>query len=184
MVGANDADLAASPAQTKDALFAQFGPLASQARKLYDPNDDVSFKDLTQAIAADETMVEPSRHLAELMTKAGQPVYFYRFSYVLEALREKTHGATHGAEVPFAFDTVSALMKDKASEADLAMARTMSGYWVDFVKAGDPNGGGWPVWPRYDPVTGDVLNLTNAGVGFGPDPLKARLDLWRAVWEG
>ena len=122
MVGANDADLAASPAQTKDALFAQFGPLASQARKLYDPNDDVSFKDLTQAIAADETMVEPSRHLAELMTKAGQPVYFYRFSYVLEALREKTHGATHGAEVPFAFDTVSALMKDKASEADLAMA--------------------------------------------------------------
>jgi para-nitrobenzyl esterase len=74
-------------------------------------------------------------------------------------------------------------MNDKASEADLAMARTMSGYWVDFVKAGDPNGGGRPAWPRYDPARGDVLKLTNAGVAFGPDPLKARLDLWRAVWD-
>jgi para-nitrobenzyl esterase len=183
VVGANDHDLAASPAQTKDALFAPFGPLASQARKLYDPNGNVSFKDLTQAIVADETMVEPSRHLAERMTKAGQPAYFYRFSYVPEAWREKTRGASHGAEVPFAFDRVSALMNDKASEADLAMARTMSGYWVDFVKAGDPNGGGRPAWPRYDPARGDVLKLTNAGVAFGPDPLKARLDLWRAVWE-
>jgi para-nitrobenzyl esterase len=184
LVGANDADLAASPAHTKDALFARFGSLASRARKLYDPNGDVSFKDLTQAIVADETMVEPSRHLAELMTRAGPPVYFYRFYYMPEALREKTHGATHGAEVPFAFDMVSALFRDKASEADLAMARTMSGYWIDFVKAGDPNSGGRPVWPRYDPATGDVLNFTNAGVCFDPDPLKAQLDVWRAVWEG
>jgi para-nitrobenzyl esterase len=82
-----------------------------------------------------------------------------------------------------ALDVVSALMKDKVSEANLAMARTISGYWVDFVKAGDPNGGCRPAWPRYDPATGEVLSVTNAGVTFGPDPLKAGLDLWRAVWE-
>lgn len=183
IVGANDHDLAASPAQTKDALFAQFGPLASQARKLYDPNGDVSFEDLSQAIVADEIIIEPSRNLAELMTKADQSAYFYRFSYVPEALHERRHGATHGAEIPFAFDTVSALFKDKASEADLAMAGTISGYWVDFVKAGDPNGGGRPAWPHFNLATGEVLNITSAGVAFGPDPLKARLDLWRAVWE-
>jgi hypothetical protein len=28
-----------------------------------------------------------------------------------------------------------------------------------------------------------VLNFTNTGVTYGPDPLKERLDLWRAVWE-
>lgn len=37
IVGANDADLAASPARTREGLFAAFGPLAPQARKLYDP---------------------------------------------------------------------------------------------------------------------------------------------------
>jgi para-nitrobenzyl esterase len=183
IVGANDHDLAASPAQTKDALFARFGPLASQAHKSYDPNGDVTFQDLTQAIVADETIIEPSRCLAELMTKAGQPAYFYRFSYVPEALRAKTHGATHGAEIPFALGAVSAFLKNKASKADLAMARTISGYWVDFVKNGDPNGGGRPAWPRYNPATAEVLNITNTSVACGHDPLKTRLDLWRGVWE-
>ena len=27
-----------------------------------------------------------------------------------------------------------------------------------------------------------MINFTNAGVMVGPDPLKARLDLWQKVW--
>ena len=42
IVGANDADLAASSAETKDGLFAAFGPFAAKARSLYDPKDDRS----------------------------------------------------------------------------------------------------------------------------------------------
>jgi para-nitrobenzyl esterase len=45
------------------------------------------------------------------------------------------------------------------------------------------NGGGRPEWRRYDPAGRDVLNFTNTGVKFGPDPLKERLDLWQAVWQ-
>jgi para-nitrobenzyl esterase len=59
----------------------------------------------------------------------------------------------------------------------------MSGYWVQFVKTGNPNGGGRPNWPPYDPGRRNVLNFTNTGVRFGADPLRARLDLWNAVWE-
>jgi len=183
LVGANDADLAGSPAQTKNALFALFGPLAPQARALYDPKGEASLEDLIQTIMADRSMVEPSRNLAELVTKAGQPAYFYRFSYVPEVQRGKVPGATHAAEILFAFDGVSVALKDKATKADVAMGQTMSGYWVAFVKTGDPNGGGRPEWPRYDPSGRDVLNFANTGVTFGADPLKARLDLWRAVWE-
>lgn len=183
LVGANDADLAASPAQTKDALFAPFGVWASQARTLYDPRGDASLKALIQAIIADGVMVEPSRYLAEVMARAGQPAYFYRFSYVPELQRSQVPGAAHAAEIVFVFDAVAAILKDKASVDDVTMAKTTSGYWVDFVKTGDPNGGGRPAWPRYDPATGDVLNFTNTGVTVGADPLKARLDLWQSVWE-
>jgi para-nitrobenzyl esterase len=181
--GANDHDLAVSPAQTRDALFARFGVLAPDARRLYDPRGDVSLADLLQAVCADFSMVEPSRNLAELTARAGQPSYFYRFSYVPEALRGQMPGAPHGAEIMFAFDCVSAILKEQTTDADNAVARTMSGYWTDFVKTGDPNGGGRPNWPRYDPAARDVLNFTNTGVTYGPDPLKARLDLWRSVWE-
>jgi para-nitrobenzyl esterase len=183
IVGANDYDLAGSPAQTKDALFALFGPLSSQARALYDPKGDASLKDLIQPIMADRTMTEPPRHMAELMTKAGQPAYLYRFSYVAEAQRGKIPGATHGSEIPYALDCVAAILKDKASAADVAMGKTMSGYWVAFVKTGNPNGDGRVEWPRYDPASSNVLNFTKTGVTVAPDPLKERLDLWRAVWE-
>jgi para-nitrobenzyl esterase len=118
-----------------------------------------------------------------LTSKAGQPAFFYRFSYVTEAQRRNVPGATHASEILYAFDAVAAILKDKASVADMEVAKTMSGYWVAFVRSGDPNGGGRPEWPRYDPVTSNVLNFTNTGVTFGPDPLKTRLDLWRSVWE-
>ena len=183
IVGANDADIAASAASSKDELFALFGSLTWQARALYDPRGDASLETLIQAVISDRTMVEPSRNLAELMAKAGQPAFFYRFSYVAEAQRPKLQGATHASEIMYAFDDVSLILRDKASVGDVELAKTMSGYWAAFARSGDPNGDGRPEWPRYDPTTREVLNFTNTGVKFGPDPLKARLDLWRSVWS-
>jgi para-nitrobenzyl esterase len=182
LVGANDYDLAVSPAQTKEALFARFGPLSSQAQRLYDPKGTLPLKDLVQAVAADYAMVEPSRNIAELVTRHGQPAYFYRFSYVPESLRKKVPGTLHAAEILFAFDYAGPFLKEAATPADAAMAKSTSGYWVDFVKSGNPNGGGRIEWPRYDPNEENVLNFTNAGIVFGPDPIKERLDLCKQVW--
>jgi len=181
--GANSYDLGQSQAQSKDELFALFGPLAPHARACYDPKGEATLPALIQAAIADRTMIEPSRNLAESMTNAGQPAYFYRFSYVPECQRAFLPGAVHGAEIPYAFDAVSAVLQGMASEGDIAIGQTMAGYWAAFVKTGNPNGGGRPEWPRYNRATRDVLNFTSAGPTFGLDPLKARLDLWRSVWE-
>jgi para-nitrobenzyl esterase len=183
IVGANDFDIAITPLQTKDELFAQFGTLAAQARTLYDPRGDATFEAARQAVVADLTMVEPSRNLAELVAKSGQPAYFYRFSYVAESQRPTAPGALHGSEIIYALDAAAALLRDKATKADLEMARSASGYWTAFIKTGNPNGDGRPEWPPYDPARRDVLNFTNTGVTVGPDPWKERLDLWRAVRE-
>jgi para-nitrobenzyl esterase len=183
IVGANDHDMAVSPAETKDALFSMFGALSSKARELYDPSGSESLEDLRQAVCSDLEMMEPTRNLAECVAKAGQPAYFYRFGYVPESQRAKASGANHAAELIFVFDCVPVLLKDQTTDADLAMARTMSGYWVDFVKTGDPNGGGRPTWERYDPTRRNVFAFTNSGVSSGPDPLKERLDLWREAWD-
>ncbi|MDI1475335.1 carboxylesterase/lipase family protein [Polyangium sp. y55x31] len=183
ITGATDHDLATGSARTKEELFRIFGPFSARARTLYDPESNAELSTLVQNVHADRVMVEPSRHLAEAMVRAGQPAYFYRFSYVAESRRGKVPGATHAADVAFALDAPSVVTGDQTTYADWAMARTMSSYWVTFAKTGNPNSAGRPAWRTYDLERRDVLHFTNDGVVFGPDPLKDRLDLWKAVFE-
>ena len=182
VVGANDRDLGVGKANSKDELFAAFGPDAAEARKLYDPRGDQTLDELKQQIFADKTLVEPARHLADEMARAGQPVWLYRFAYVSEAQRGKNMGTLHGFEIPFTMDVPAALVgADKVTPTDKAMADMVSAYWVQFALTGDPNGGGRPLWPRHDPAVDRIMHFTNSGVIVGTDPLKSRLDLWQKL---
>jgi hypothetical protein len=59
------------------------------------------------------------------MAKAGQPIWWYRFSYVAEALRAspKWKGTPHGFESPYVFDLPAAVVKDKVTPDDTNMAK-------------------------------------------------------------
>jgi para-nitrobenzyl esterase len=181
MVGANDRDLYAANANSKDELFSNFGADAAAARKLYDPRGDQTLAELKQQAFADKTLVEPARHLANEMARAGQPVWLYRFAYVSQAQRGTLMGTLHGFEIPFTLNIPAVLVRDKVTPTDKVMADIASAYWVQFGVSGDPNGGDRLAWPRHDPATDRLLHFTNSGVVVGTDPLKARLDLWSKV---
>ena len=184
IVGANDRDLPIGLAQTKDELFAIFGTNANEARKVYDPKGDAPFDELLQQVFADKAMTEPSRHLAEVWSRMGTPAYWYRFSYVLQSRRDQDKGVLHAFEIPFVFNLPEAFVGDQTSENDRQMAKLTSAYWVAFAQSGDPNGGGRPAWPRFDAASGAVFNFGNDGKAASiADPIKERLDLWRAVWD-
>jgi para-nitrobenzyl esterase len=183
IIGANDRDLALGAANTKEALFAMFGPHADAARKLYDPNSDVPLSELQQQVFADRIFLEPTRHFADGTVRAGQPTWWYRFSYVPESARQKVKGAMHGMEIPYILDAPAALVGNKVTSDDKAMATVASAYWVAFAKTGDPNGAGRPEWPRHDPSVDRVIDFTDKGVVVGPDPVKQRVDLWQEVPE-
>jgi para-nitrobenzyl esterase len=183
IVGANDRDLSIGSASSKDDLFAEFGAGADSARRIYDPRGDQSLEELEQQVFADRTLVEPARHLASQMARAGQSVWLYRFAYVSESQRGENMGTLHGLEIPFTLDIPSALVGDKVTPTDKMMGALASGYWISFGLTGDPNGGGRPVWPRYDPSLDRLIHFTNYGIIIGTDPLKARLDLWTRAWS-
>lgn len=183
IVGANDRDLGLGTANGKDELFAVFGSAAGEARRLYDPRGDQTLDELKQRVFVDRTMVEPARHLGNEWSRAGQPVWWYRFAYVAESQRGKLMGAPHGFEIPYVFNLPAALVGDKVTPTDKAMGDLASAYWVSFAKTGDPNGGDRPAWPRHDPAVDRLLHFTNSGVIIGTDPLKPRLDLWEKVWS-
>ena len=177
IIGANSADLGFPSAKTKEQVFASFGDKAEAARKAFDPDGTKTDKEVIDRADAIKMMVEPARFAATEVRKHGQTSYYYRFSYVAKSMRKEWAGAPHASEIPYVFDTVAAKYGDALAPSDEAAARAANTYWANFAKTGKPGGEGASHWAPFDPKTGDILNFTEEGPKFGPDPWKAQLDL-------
>jgi para-nitrobenzyl esterase len=74
--------------------------------------------------------------------------------------------------VPYVFETIGRL--DRPWEPiDKEVSDTVSSYWTNFARKGDPNGSGLPQWPAYNPNSHSTMHL---GSRFGEmkvaDPKK------------
>ena len=186
IVGANGADLSLNRAASLDALLAPLGDRAA-ALAAYDPEGTGNLAAIRAKVGMDQAMIEPARFAAATFAKQGVPAWHYRFDYVGEALRGPTPRlAPHASEIPYVFNTygpgylamVSPKHAGEASAQDLAVARTIQGYWANFARTGDPNGPGLPPWQRYDPAKDQLMVFRTDGVAAAAvDPLKARLDI-------
>lgn len=67
-------------------------------------------------------------------------------------------GAFHGAEIPYVFETLDKSERPFTKE-DYELSRVICGYWVNFVKTGDPNGKGLPAWNAFTAESPEMLVL-------------------------
>lgn len=88
-------------------------------------------------------------------------------------------GAFHAAELQYLFGGDSSL----APEAQ-DLKRTMTQYWVNFAKSGDPNGAGLPVWRAYATGAMQALDRADAG-GVAPMANSTFTDAHKcaSVWK-
>lgn len=98
------------------------------------------------------------------------------------------HGMPHGVDVPYVFQTLDP--KDpKLAPGDYAISETVSTYWTNFAKRGDPNGPGVPAWPEFKDTDRQVMYFHNDAKP-GPVPSAAALEVldayyaWRRTPEG
>lgn len=128
-------------------------------------------------------MIAGARKAAATIADNGVPVYEYRFSYVADSVGQP--GAQHATDIPFFFDTTAIKYGDKTTPRDVAMGKTMSAYLVNFAKAGDPNGSGMPVWPRYARETDQIMDFAENGQAIAhKDPWGAEIDAFAARTAG
>ncbi|MGH9487265.1 MAG: hypothetical protein ACRD04_06700 [Terriglobales bacterium] len=59
----------------------------------------------------------------------------------------------------------------------------MQTYWANFVRSGDPNGGGVPAWPRYEASGHWPVLYLNTHTHAAPDSARARFRFLQSVWE-
>ena len=80
----------------------------------------------------------------------AQPVFIYEDRFVpTDKPGFPNYGAFHTSEVPFAFHTLAKWNRPWQAR-DLAIEKLMTGYWVNFISTGNPNGKGLPAWNPFD----------------------------------
>jgi para-nitrobenzyl esterase len=65
---------------------------------------------------------------------------------------------------------------------DHSLSETVSSYWVNFARTGNPNGAGLPQWDRFNPVAPRVMFLREK-IGVGDVPYPERLAFWDAFYS-
>src|SRR6185369_13199210 len=110
IIGANSADFVGFiNADTKEALFSQFGKWKSEAIAAYDPNGTNELRNLLVMAGTDRVQAEPARFSANAFAAKGAPAYLYRFSYIPASMQEQMrNGVPHGAEIPYVFNNLGA----------------------------------------------------------------------------
>lgn len=93
------------------------------------------------------------------MASQGKTVYEYYFTKENKGL-----SANHGGEMPYAYGNL--YRHDWLyTDADYKLSETMQTYWLNFIRTGDPNGAGLPVWESFNKAPAKVMELgENAGM--------------------
>lgn len=130
-----------------------FGSEAETARTMYHPADEKEAALCARHLWGD-SMHLGCRAMARKSSGAGRaPVYLYLFNRQLpDADGISRNGAFHSADLWYTFGNFYRSWRPMTA-ADYTLAQSMTGYWTNFAKTGDPNGGGLPCWTPFTEET-------------------------------
>ncbi len=111
---------------------------------------------------------------------AKAPAFLYLFSHVQPGPEAARWRAFHSSELPYIFQTFDAAPERAWSEADRRLSEKVAGYWINFVRSGDPNGAGLPAWPPLDTADPRILEIGDAVAARDLLP-AAKLELIRGL---
>jgi para-nitrobenzyl esterase len=155
-----------------------YGAMADPFLKLYPNSTDAETHRSQHDISRDSWSTNMRRWSRMQLATGKNKVWMYCFTRVSPGHNAERYGAFHSGELVYVFNNLKSV--DRPWEPiDRKLADTMSSYWVNFAKNGDPNGPGLPEWTPYNPKADVTLELGNE-IKPRPRPDAARLDFWDA----
>jgi para-nitrobenzyl esterase len=136
----------------------RYGAFADRLLTLYPHASDTEANDSAWLLSRDRYMVSLVQWSLARTATSKQPVYAYRFDRVLPGSESTRYRSFHTAEVPYVFGVLDQGGRPYGPQ-DLAVSRLVQGYWLNFMRAGDPNGAGLLPWPRFEAKLGQVMAL-------------------------
>ncbi|CCD53902.1 similar to prolyl oligopeptidase [Botrytis cinerea T4] len=128
-----------------------FGNLSTRFFDLYPATNDSNAVTLTKEMYRDLSRTSTwDWATAWYAGGAKSNVYVYYFTH---SPPNQTEGVYHGAELWYAFGNIPTYYNFTWTKQDYALQDQMSGYWANFIKTGNPNGGSLAEFPA---TTSDV----------------------------
>ncbi|HUQ97427.1 MAG TPA: carboxylesterase family protein [Chitinophagaceae bacterium] len=157
-------------------LTQQYGDAAKRLLQFYPAGSDAEAAASQLKLSRDLIFGVQNYTWATVQSKKGNaPVYVYRFTRKVPATGEYIkYGAFHTGEVPYAYNNLR-FVNRLWEPVDQMLADAMSGYWANFAKTGNPNGGGLPEWPAFT-VTDKKIMLLSETPGAKPMADAGALD--------
>jgi para-nitrobenzyl esterase len=124
---------------------ARYGTDADRFLALYPHEDDTAALQAAHDLARDNYMAALLYWSRAHTARNGSPVYAYLFAHPSPVSAPPSFGAFHTAEVPYVFGVLDRARRPY-TDADDAVSRQLQGYWLNFIRHGDPNGEGLAPW--------------------------------------
>jgi len=124
------------------------------------------------------TLVSSNRQgvvaLADVKSRQPAPVYVDWFAWQ-PPLFDNRIRAFHCVDICFWFyNTDVMLTHTGGGPRPRALSARMAGALLQFMKTGDPNGGGLPTWPRYSSANGETMVLDDTSEAKNDPDREAR----------
>ncbi|RAK56700.1 carboxylesterase/lipase family protein [Phenylobacterium deserti] len=136
----------------REAVGQRFGASAPAILAAYPTASDADVEAAARTLASDSFISYSTWKWFDLHRATGQPSYYYFYARPRPATKAepdapRPQGAVHSAEIEYALGNLDLNPVYAWTSEDREVSRVMNGYFVNFIKKGDPNGPGLPAWP-------------------------------------
>jgi len=160
--GAILGDTAPTIANYQAGLQKKYGVDADSLFQLYPAASDADVRRAATELASDAFIAASTWNWFDHQRRGGWPTYYYYYTHVrpqptaYKATGPAAYGALHSAEIEYALGNLDANPAYAWTDDDRKVSVTMSGYWANFIKTGNPNGGDLPLWPQAPADAGQI----------------------------
>ncbi|HEU4993526.1 MAG TPA: carboxylesterase family protein [Gemmatimonadaceae bacterium] len=171
-----------APERVRGVLAQLFGARAAEAETVFPVATAEAAEQSLTDLASDRFLGYATwKWIEEHARTSGQPVYRYMYARPRPATVESgvtpnlaggvtrgaanaapqplARGAVHSAEIEYALGNLSSNKVFAWTPDDYKVSATMQGYFENFIKTGNPNGAGLPVWPRGEVSNGQAQRI-------------------------
>ena len=159
----------------------RYGNLTEKFNELYPSPDDAAASSAQKASARERGQAAMYLWCARVFDKQKGKIYTYYFSRAIPWPEHPEFQAFHTGEMVYILSNLYKLPRP-FTEVDRTVAAITSGYLVNFVRTGNPNGRGLPKWDAFvtdPPATLEISASTEMRQVMDP----AKLAFWKTYFE-